>query len=269
MGSILAYMTLSLWRIERTYETLAVFIVFSCINTCYTWVWDVMMDWSLFTLSSKHPGLRDMLAYKPVFYYLAIVIDFILRSAWIFYVIFRQDLQHSSLVSFAIAFAEVFRRAMWTAFRVENDHCYNMVANKAVREVGLPYRVGAQMDHTRTTSTTDETETDTSSETGTRTSPDLESGNASVASGSNFQRSKSKDTPALQSLRRRQTGTGSSPSIRSRVGHLMSSAHAQDFERTKSDEVIAAEEEDEEDEEEELDEDEHELEAYKSRTRNA
>jgi hypothetical protein len=44
--TILAGMSLSLFRIERTTEMMAMFIVFSSINSIYCSIWDVIMDWS-------------------------------------------------------------------------------------------------------------------------------------------------------------------------------------------------------------------------------
>lgn len=73
---------------------------------------------------AKHRFLRTTLGFKYTWwYYLAIFIDPIIRFNWIFYAIYGQEAQHSSLVSFFVAFTEVLRRGMWTLFRVENEHC--------------------------------------------------------------------------------------------------------------------------------------------------
>lgn len=69
------------------------------------------------------------------------LVDPILRFAWIFYAIFTHDTQHSTIVSFMVAFAEVSRRGMWTIFRVENEHCSNVAHYKASRDVPLPYKL--------------------------------------------------------------------------------------------------------------------------------
>ena len=69
---------------------------------------------------AEHPFLRDVLGYKQTWiYYVAIVLDPILRFNWIFYAIYSRDIQHSALLSFLVALSEVFRRAMWMLFRVE------------------------------------------------------------------------------------------------------------------------------------------------------
>jgi hypothetical protein len=104
------------------------------------------MDWSLplFQTDTKKRFLRDIRGYKnPNWYYLAMVLDPILRFNWIFYSLYTQDLQHSTLVSFLVGFSEVSRRGMWTLFRVENEHCANVARFKASRDVPLPYDIEA------------------------------------------------------------------------------------------------------------------------------
>ena len=49
------------------------------IATCYSYYWDVVMDWGLGNLSSKHLLLRDVITFSPSVYYTAIVLDFIFR----------------------------------------------------------------------------------------------------------------------------------------------------------------------------------------------
>ena len=52
--TILSYMTLSLFRLNKSYERLAVFTAFSAINAIYCSVWDVIMDFSkLFSLFTR------------------------------------------------------------------------------------------------------------------------------------------------------------------------------------------------------------------------
>ena len=81
------------------------------------------MDWSLLDATAEKPLLREVLAYKQTWiYYIALVVDPILRFNWIFYAIYADDIQHSAILSFFIALSEVFRRGIWTVFRVENEH---------------------------------------------------------------------------------------------------------------------------------------------------
>lgn len=159
--TILYYMTLSIYRIDRNYTHLAVFVTFATINAVYTceylchplWslantisaTWDLLMDWSLLQPHASRRFLRDVRGYKNRYwYYGAMCLDPILRFNWIFYAIYTHDLQHSTLVSFLVAFSEVTRRGIWVLFRVENEHCSNVARFKASRDVPLPYSVPAE-----------------------------------------------------------------------------------------------------------------------------
>lgn len=105
-------------------------------------IWDLFMDFSLLQPGSRHWALRDILALKSRWlYYFIMVVDPILRFAWIFYAIFTHNKQHSTIVSFMVAFMEVSRRGMWALFRVENEHCANVSQYKASRDVPLPYHI--------------------------------------------------------------------------------------------------------------------------------
>lgn len=135
-------MTLSLFRIDRNAQYQILFIVFAFINAVYCSIWDVAMDWSLGNFYAPHKMLREVLAFRKAwFYYVAIVIDVIVRFNWIFYAIFTNDIQHSAFLSFAVAFSEVFRRGVWSIFRVENEHCTNVNLFRALRDIPLPYQL--------------------------------------------------------------------------------------------------------------------------------
>lgn len=98
------------------------------------------MDFSFFQPETRHRFLRDILALKRRWmYYVVMVLDPILRFGWVFYAIFTHNKQHSTLVSFLVALAEVTRRGMWALFRVENEHCGNVAQYKASRDIPLPY----------------------------------------------------------------------------------------------------------------------------------
>ncbi|CAN8095607.1 unnamed protein product [Discula destructiva] len=141
-ASILAAAFLSVFRIERTTTTLALFIIFSAVNGFYTAFWDIFMDFSLLQPHTHHRLLRDIVALKSRWpYYLIMTLDPILRFNWVFYVAFAHDTQHSSIVSFLIGFSEVTRRGLWMLLRVENEHCSNVKQYKASRDVPLPYHL--------------------------------------------------------------------------------------------------------------------------------
>ncbi len=210
--SILYYMSLSLYRIDKTTSLHGLFIFFATVNALYCSTWDIAMDWSLGNPYAANRYLRDTLGYRRVWiYYAAMFLDPFLRFTWIFYSIFGHETQHSTLVSFIIALAEVGRRGMWAIFRVENEHCTNVGRFRASRDVPLPYSLEA--------SPRESEESRRPAEAQSTTGVDLEQA-APDASGS-------------LRLRRTRTPAGATPVTRGihRVGTMINQAHAQDFER--------------------------------------
>lgn len=210
---------------------------------------------------AKHRFLRSTLGFKYTWwYYAAMVIDPIIRFNWIFYAIYANETQHSSLVSFFVAFSEVFRRGMWTLFRVENEHCTKYVCLvtlcnntltphsvgrfRASRDIPLPYEIPSSSEDSiankpesaetngRTSATMDEEPQARQHEQGL-THPDP---TASHASGADIEQAGS---PAGESRQRKKTVSAESPMVRafSRVGTILHSAHAQDFERRRRPEL--------------------------------
>jgi xenotropic and polytropic retrovirus receptor 1 len=221
--NILYYMVLSLYRIDKTPELRALFIFFATINATYCSFWDVAMDWSLGNPYARYPLLRENLAYRRIWmYYVAMVLDPILRFQWIFYAIYADDVQHSTLVSFFVALAEVFRRAMWMLFRVENEHCNNVGRFRASRDIPLPYSIPESQKESQETS-------HPSSEQAPVPSP---------ATGVDVERTPETTSSSLR-LRRTKT-SAATPVERAmrRAGTIIGAAHAQDYEKKKRPGVV-------------------------------
>ena len=181
---------------------------------------------------AEHPFLRDVLGYKrPWVYYLAMILDPILRLNWIFYAIYANELQHSALLSFFVGFSEVCRRGMWTLFRVENEHCTNVGRFRASRDVPLPYDIippsPSSPQDTNIIEPQAPAPEDHPHRSATWNDPIGE--NAGIATSSNLEAQ-----PSSGSLRRRAT-LSSTPIQRgiARVGTMMNQAHVQDFERKR------------------------------------
>ncbi|GAB7364248.1 hypothetical protein MBLNU230_g4796t1 [Neophaeotheca triangularis] len=268
--TILSYMSISLFRIDKQTSYFTAFVVFNTINSLYCSVWDIAMDWSLGDLYAKHTFLRPTLAYKsPALYYFAIVVDPILRFNWIIYAIFRNDIQHSGIIAFSLAASEVLRRGLWSLFRVENEHCTNMGRFRASRDVPLPYTLDGGSDspsaellgNQQNMGHAGAVKTDTQNHTGEANHPgeaidtsaalnpadshvsgaDLEAGRRSSSmSQSRIGRSV---TAAVSSLRRRNTPKspkdsprgGDTPTLAAlkRVGTTMATAHSEDYVRKR------------------------------------
>ncbi|KIW29369.1 uncharacterized protein PV07_05187 [Cladophialophora immunda] len=221
-GNIAYYATLSIYRIDMTHTNWAIFVTFALVNGVYCSFWDVFMDWSLGDFFvQKYPFLRERLAYKQVWiYYCAIVADVLLRQQWVFYAIFTSDVQHSAFMSFFVSLAEVIRRGMWSLFRVENEHCNNVGKFRASRDIPLPYDIP----DSRMVSPVQKRQTPT-------TPPPTEP-EEHVATGVDLESLPSLDASLRQ---RRPPATPRTPAMRAlqRVGTIIGTAHAQDFERRR------------------------------------
>ncbi|KIV93148.1 hypothetical protein PV10_04386 [Exophiala mesophila] len=246
--NILYYMTLSIYRIDKTPQTRAAFIVFATINGIYTSFWDVFMDFSLGNPWAKHPFLRDQLAYKKVWvYYFAMIADVVLRQQWIFFAIFTADVQHSAIMSFFVSLAEVLRRGMWSLFRVENEHCNNVGKFRASRDMQLPYDIPTSPEY-GSKKVTAQADVDTSAS-GTLlsgiTTDVSTSAEAPHATGVDLEQQVT-SSPSLRQRHMSQDPSPRTPGMRAlaRVGTVIAAAHAQDFEKRRRPELESQSEHD-------------------------
>jgi len=93
-------------------------------SSLYSFVWDVFSDWGLGSL--EHGFLAGRLMYgHRYYYYLAIVVDIVLRFMWVLTLVPPQSgasfefPQYLAAVSMLL---ELMRRTMWGFFRLENEH---------------------------------------------------------------------------------------------------------------------------------------------------
>ncbi|KAI4949518.1 hypothetical protein J4E91_005257 [Alternaria rosae] len=237
IATILFYVSTSIYRMDQKPSTKAVFILFATINGIYTSFWDIYYDWSLGDPHAKHPFLRKELGYKKVWwYYTAMCIDPILRNNWVMYLVTPLQLQHSATTSFCVSLSEIFRRGMWSVFRVENEHCTNVGRFRASRDVPLPYYLPLdaeeEEDHTsgipRAPTLIDEEQPDE-----LRPYTPIENQNQvhrpATASGADLEHSQSN----TRKRRGPQDDFRPSPLQRAftHVGEIFRDAHAEDFER--------------------------------------
>ncbi|OXB42400.1 hypothetical protein B1J92_L00737g [Nakaseomyces glabratus] len=131
------------------------FIIFATLNSISTSIWDLVMDWSVLQSSIGNENLflrKDLyLAGKrnwetgkydwsrKAVYYIAMVLDVVIRFQWIVYAVAPQTIQQSAVTSFALAVTEVCRRFIWVIFRVENEHVANVHLFRVTGEALLPY----------------------------------------------------------------------------------------------------------------------------------
>ncbi|KAL2354674.1 EXS family-domain-containing protein [Cryomyces antarcticus] len=173
-------------------------------------------------------------------YYVAMIVDPIIRFNWIFYVIFDERLQITALLAFFVALTEVCRRGVWTLFRVENEHCTNVGRFRASRDIPLPYELSTPSTGASQSARTSEEAQDSTSANGPRRAPTASAHvSGSRASGADLERAGTHESSPSVRFRRRSSIGGSSPVARgfSRMGTMLHEAHAQDFERKKRPEV--------------------------------
>ncbi|KAJ5683068.1 hypothetical protein N7462_006233 [Penicillium macrosclerotiorum] len=107
--------------------------LFSCINSGYSFWWDVVKDWDLTLFSPErldrgHPyGLRRHRYFSsPRLYHYVIVADLLLRFSWLWRVLPGLAwLSETESGLFVLMFLEVARRWMWVFFRVEAEWIRN------------------------------------------------------------------------------------------------------------------------------------------------
>ncbi|KAK1574598.1 EXS family-domain-containing protein [Colletotrichum navitas] len=233
--SILAAMSLSIYRINNTHGNLAMFITFAAINAIYTSIWDLFMDFSLLQPHSRLWLLRDITGLKKRWpYYFIMVADPILRFSWIFYAIFTHNTQHSTIVSFLVALSEVSRRGMWTLLRVENEHCANVAQYKASRDVPLPYPIEPRVSQ-RFPGVAEEGgggKDDDVAETTGEARLDAAAAAAAGASGTTTARPTTDQRTEEEGTLRRRRRSGILPLQRS-FSKIIAEAHRQDFEKRR------------------------------------
>ncbi|KAI9785241.1 MAG: protein-ER retention protein [Peltula sp. TS41687] len=140
-----AFPVIILSAMQRGYDTSKIgmsetglfrlWLLFVFVNSFYSFYWDVTKDWDLHLFSSSssrnnpaHPyGLRRHRYFHTAqLYYIAIVIDFLLRCTWSFKL--SPHLDHLNDLEggiFVMEFLEVFRRWIWIFFRVETEWVRN------------------------------------------------------------------------------------------------------------------------------------------------
>jgi hypothetical protein len=183
------------------------------------------------------------------------IIDPILRFNWIFYAIFTNDTKHSAVISFLIALSEILRRGVWTIFRVENEHCTNIGRVRASRDFPLPYKIehqssedhGEQGYYVPATTEADSALHEESRRQGIV--PPLLARMKSYTSGISLIGTHMDHSEPSPTAMRRKKRLDANPLLK-RVGDILHTAHAQDFERkrrTGVEEVRHSKDEEEED----------------------
>lgn len=115
-------------------------IIAAFASTCYTFIWDIKMDWGLFDKNAKENRfLREEIVYAhKAYYYFAMLQDLVFRFTWTITVtIGEEEVINSEVLKTAVASLEVLRRFIWNFFRLENEHLNNCGQFRAVRDISI------------------------------------------------------------------------------------------------------------------------------------
>lgn len=104
---------------------------FQCINSCFTLIWDVRMDWkcnSLFQIRKNHK-VANTVMFPRVVYYIGFLIDFTIKFWWIWVM---NKPNHMLLFQSELQYLEVLRRSIWVIFKLESEYVMtrNLVTEK-------------------------------------------------------------------------------------------------------------------------------------------
>ncbi|KAJ0095393.1 hypothetical protein Patl1_16794 [Pistacia atlantica] len=114
---------------------------FSVLAAIFVTYWDLVFDWGLLNRHSKNRWLRDkLLVSKKSVYFIAMLLNVLLRFAWIQTVVkFDFDFMHRNTLIAIVACLEIIRRGIWNFFRLENEHLNNVGKYRAFKSVPLPF----------------------------------------------------------------------------------------------------------------------------------
>ena len=114
------------------------------ITSLYSFCWDVYMDWGLGRREYGFLGPRLMFP-KKSYYYLVIAADLVLRFMWMLTLLPPQSGAKFELPAYLSAISmtvELFRRTIWSFFRLEHEHRVNTSGFRRVNVVPLHFNTG-------------------------------------------------------------------------------------------------------------------------------
>ncbi|KAK5772224.1 phosphate transporter PHO1 homolog 7-like [Gossypium arboreum] len=138
--TIVALCTRTAYGLDRGTSWKAVAWTFSAMAALYGTYWDLVVDWGLLQRRSKNRWLRDklLIPYKSV-YFGAMVLNVLLRFAWLQTVLDLSLSLHRETLIAIVASLEIIRRGIWNFFRLENEHLNNVGKFRAFKSVPLPF----------------------------------------------------------------------------------------------------------------------------------
>jgi hypothetical protein len=116
------------------------FIGINIFSTCYSYYWDLYMDWGFFRGGKKDPiFLRHKLLYPVPFYYFAAVTNLAMRQMWIL-PLYRNvnkgnPFFYNQWDVCVLTVIEAIRRTQWALIRIENENVNNFERYRNVLQI--------------------------------------------------------------------------------------------------------------------------------------
>ena len=120
-------------------------------SSLYSFWWDINMDWGLGRLNYQFLGPRLMYP-KRSMYYAIMVVDLVLRFAWVLTLIPPDTGARFALPHYLTAVSmilELYRRTVWGFLRLENEHRSNTAGFRRVGFVPLHFTTGHMHQYTQ------------------------------------------------------------------------------------------------------------------------
>lgn len=131
------------WGISL-YTSKLILVFTYVVGSTFMYIWDIYMDWGLLTEYDKLLRKNNNIMYPPYYYYIGGIFNLIFRLTWALTImpvsIFENQEINSFLITFFVMFIEVFRRAIWICFRLENEHITNASKYRAILWVPKFYK---------------------------------------------------------------------------------------------------------------------------------
>jgi len=115
-------LSISLWLYVNDHISATTFLISFFIKKTSFLLWDFIIDWNLFKLSSKNFLLRDILIFPIHWYYLAILLNIIGRGSLLLY-FYGMD---ENLIIMLMSIITMGRRVVWVILRFESEFTNNI-----------------------------------------------------------------------------------------------------------------------------------------------
>ena len=134
------------WTIMRT-----IWLIVNIPCTCLKLYWDLRIDMGLLEFKNvKYKGLRSKLLFHPIYYYMAMIGNIVLRWMWLPFVFIKSfvkiELNTLEWMLYMFVTFELLRRFIWNIFRIEHENIANIENYRATKEIPLPFDTSSRIE---------------------------------------------------------------------------------------------------------------------------